>query len=55
MENSIRKKTGLVEDGQKRQSQIIVWLKHFGLVGFLLFLAKGLLWLLVPALLVKGC
>jgi len=27
------------------------WLKRLGLFGFLFFLAKGLLWLLVPGLL----
>jgi hypothetical protein len=26
------------------------WIKRLGLLGFLFFLAKGLLWLLVPAL-----
>jgi hypothetical protein len=26
------------------------WLKRFGLAGFLFFLIKGLLWLIVPAL-----
>ncbi|HEX8386566.1 MAG TPA: hypothetical protein VF576_10295 [Rubricoccaceae bacterium] len=29
-----------------------VWLKRFGLAGFLFFLVKGLLWLALPALLV---
>jgi hypothetical protein len=29
-----------------------LWLKRFGLVGFLFFLTKGLLWLTLPALLV---
>ena len=27
-----------------------VWIKRLGLWGFLFFLVKGLLWLLVPAL-----
>lgn len=26
------------------------WIKRFGAAGFLLFLIKGLLWLIVPAL-----
>jgi len=26
------------------------WLKRFGVAGFLFFLIKGLLWLIVPAL-----
>lgn len=29
-----------------------VWLKRLGLAGFLFFLAKGLLWLALPTLLV---
>lgn len=28
------------------------WFKRFGVAGFLFFLIKGLLWLIVPALLV---
>ena len=28
-----------------------IWLKRMGIAGFLFFLAKGLLWLAVPALL----
>ncbi len=32
------------------------WLKRFGVAGFLFFLVKGLLWLIVPALLIFfGC
>jgi DMSO reductase anchor subunit len=32
------------------------WLKRLGVGGFLFFLVKGLLWLIVPALLVFfGC
>ncbi len=30
----------------------VVWLKRFGVAGFLFFLGKGLLWLTLPALLV---
>jgi hypothetical protein len=26
------------------------WMKRFGVAGFLFFLVKGLLWLIVPAL-----
>lgn len=29
-----------------------MWLRRFGIFGFLFFFAKGLLWLTVPALLV---
>jgi len=28
------------------------WLEKFGLIGFLFFFAKGMLWLLLPALLI---
>lgn len=28
------------------------WIKRFGLVGFLFFFVKGLLWLIIPAALV---
>ncbi|MEK7834411.1 MAG: hypothetical protein AAB401_25205 [Acidobacteriota bacterium] len=55
MENSDREKEELVVDGPTRENRIIVWLKRFGLAGFLFFLIKGLLWLLVPVLLAKGC
>jgi len=30
--------------------KVKVWLKSLGIVGFLIFLVKGLLWLLIPAL-----
>jgi hypothetical protein len=35
-----------------RLSLACPWLKRLGVVGFLFFLIKGLLWLLVPGLLV---
>jgi hypothetical protein len=30
--------------------KVVNWIKRLGLLGFLFFLVKGLLWLLVPAL-----
>jgi len=30
------------------------WLKRVGWLGFLFFLVKGLLWLLIPYLIAKG-
>jgi len=30
------------------------WLKRLGWVGFFFFLAKGLLWLIIPYLIAKG-
>ena len=31
-----------------------IWLKRVGWIGFLFFLIKGLLWLLIPYLIAKG-
>jgi hypothetical protein len=33
------------------RTKVINWIKRLGFWGFLFFLVKGLLWLLVPALL----
>ncbi len=30
------------------------WFKRFGIAGFLFFLIKGLLWLIIPYLIAKG-
>ena len=30
------------------------WVRRFGVAGFLFFLVKGLLWLIVPALVARG-
>ena len=32
------------------QSNFILWLKRLGVAGFVFFLVKGLLWLIVPFL-----
>jgi hypothetical protein len=32
------------------RTKIVAWVKRLGFFGFLFFLVKGLLWLLVPAL-----
>ena len=34
----------------QQQSKMILWLKRLGVAGFLFFLIKGLLWLIVPGL-----
>ena len=34
----------------KKQSAWQKWIKRFGFAGFMFFLIKGLLWLIVPAL-----
>jgi hypothetical protein len=34
---------------QDKNGQAQSWLKRFGVAGFIFFLVKGLLWLIVPA------
>lgn len=38
------------EEPDKKNYPAARWLKRFGVAGFLFFLIKGLLWLIVPAL-----
>lgn len=38
------------EEPEKKKCPAVSWVKRFGVAGFLFFLAKGLLWLIVPAL-----
>jgi hypothetical protein len=38
------------ESPKKRKCPAVKWVKRFGVAGFLFFLIKGLLWLIVPAL-----
>lgn len=38
------------EKPEKKKCPAIGWVKRFGLAGFTFFLVKGLLWLLIPAL-----
>jgi len=38
------------EQPRKRKCPAVGWVKRFGIAGFLFFLVKGLLWLIVPAL-----
>ena len=35
--------------GIGERMKVVNWIKRLGFVGFLFFLVKGLLWLLVPA------
>jgi hypothetical protein len=35
---------------QTAASPVRAWIKRFGVAGFLFFLIKGLLWLIIPAL-----
>ena len=36
----------------KSKSTLARWIKRFGFAGFMFFLTKGLLWLIVPAVLI---
>ena len=38
------------EQPKKRKRPAVGWVKRFGVAGFLFFLIKGLLWLIIPAL-----
>lgn len=38
-----------MQDEPAKQKSALKWTKRFGLVAFLFFLIKGLLWLIVPA------
>jgi len=38
------------EEPIEEKSNAVKWTKRFGLAAFLFFLIKGLLWLIVPAL-----
>ncbi len=38
------------EEQQLKENKVLIWLKRLGLAGFLFFLIKGLLWLIIPAL-----
>lgn len=40
------------DESNKRNS--LMWLRRLGLAGFLFFLCKGLLWLIIPVLIAKG-
>jgi hypothetical protein len=39
-----------MEEPRKRKCPAVGWMKRFGVAGFLFFLIKGLMWLIVPAL-----
>lgn len=38
------------EETKKKKCPALKWVKRFGLAGFLFFLIKGLLWLIIPAI-----
>ena len=38
------------QEPQQRKCPAKSWVKRFGAAGFVFFLVKGLLWLIVPAL-----
>jgi len=37
------------EETKNERSGLAKWIKRFGFAGFMFFLIKGLLWLIVPA------
>lgn len=39
----------MTKDPKNRKCPAVGWVKRFGVAGFLFFLIKGLLWLIVPA------
>lgn len=39
-------------EDKERKNTFAKWIKRFGVVGFMFFLIKGLLWLIVPAVLI---
>lgn len=43
----------LTDDEPQRSAPAAAWMRRLGVAGFLFFLVKGLMWLLVPALLVR--
>jgi hypothetical protein len=40
---------------QSARLRFVYWLKRLGLAGFLFFLIKGLLWIMIMVLVAKGC
>jgi hypothetical protein len=42
------------EQNPKTPNRFRKWIKRVGVLGFLFFLIKGLLWLLIPYLIAKG-
>ncbi|HEY0051184.1 MAG TPA: hypothetical protein VGB68_17955 [Pyrinomonadaceae bacterium] len=52
MKNSYKKVIFMMmpETPEKRKFPASQWIKRFGFAGFMFFLIKGLLWLIVPAL-----
>lgn len=43
---------GVPEPGRPPRSPLVAWVKRLGVAGFVFFLVKGILWLVLPGLLV---
>lgn len=43
-----------MRDQNNSKGKIVKWFKRIGIVGFLFFLIKGLLWIIIPYLIAKG-
>ncbi|MES2380094.1 MAG: hypothetical protein V4538_03575 [Bacteroidota bacterium] len=41
-------------DNKKVFARLVTWFKRIGVAGFIFFLVKGLLWLIIPYLISKG-
>lgn len=51
MQNELFYKRPMQEkEPENKKCPAVNWVKRFGVAGFLFFLIKGLLWLIVPAL-----
>jgi hypothetical protein len=53
MDEPVKTTTESAEQPQPRP--LIFWLRRFGVAGFLFYLIKGLLWILISVLVAKGC
>ena len=53
MDDPVKTTTESAEQPQPRS--FVYWLKRLGLAGFLFYLIKGLLWILITVLVAKGC
>lgn len=45
---------GKRENNKDKLDKLKNWFKKLGLIGFLIFLIKGLLWIIIPYLMVVG-
>jgi hypothetical protein len=41
---------GQAQQNKQRKCPALKWVRRFGVAGFLFFLIKGLLWIIIPSL-----